>query len=147
MFTFLPVNVNPHHRKTGDCATRAICQACNIPYEQAAKELFDEWMRTGYDMTTPRVFASVLAKHGFVKFGKPRKPDGTTYRVGDMVEEFGKDHILVMQVANHWTVSKGDRLIDLWDCSNKSVYGYYSKMADENELRVYNNGKPLRIFL
>ena len=147
MIQFLKVNVNPKKRKTGDCAVRAVCQACNIPYEQAAKELFDEWMRTGYDMTSPRVFAQVLANHGFVKHGKPKKPDGKTYSVGDLIEEIGEDSILVIQVASHWTVSKACRIIDLWCPVNKSVYGYFAKKAAPREMLAYDNGKPVRILL
>lgn len=135
---YLEVNVNPHKKKTGDCAVRAVCQACNIPYEQAAKELFDEWMKTGVEMTYPQTFQTILERHGFVKFGKPKHADNTTYSVEQLGAKYGKGHILVVQVANHWTVIKGDNLIDLWDCSMKSVYGYFIKKADtEDELRVY----------
>lgn len=135
---YLQVNVNPHKKKTTDCATRAICQACNIPYEQAAKELFDEWMHTGYEMTEPRVFQAVLERHGFIKFGKPKHSDNTTYSVEQLGAKFGANSILVVQVANHWTVIKDDKLIDLWDCSGKSVYGYYIKQnVSQDELKVY----------
>ena len=134
---FLLVNVNPWNKKTGDCATRAICQACNIPYKEAAKELFDEWMRTGEEMTYPKTIQNVLEKHGFTRFGKPKHSDNTTYSVEQIGKKFGKEHIIVVQVANHWTVIKGDKLIDLWDCSGKSVYGYYIKPATEEEMKVY----------
>ena len=134
---FLLVNVNPHNKKTGDCAVRAVTQACNIKYEQAAKELFDEWMSTGIEMTDPKVFQAVLERHGFKKFGKPFHCDGTTYSVEELAKKYGKGSILVIQVANHWTVVKEDKLIDLWDCSGKSVYGYYVKKATEDELKVY----------
>lgn len=134
---FLKVNVNPYGRKTSDCAVRAVCQACGIPYQQAAKELFDRWMDTGEEMTSPKVFEHVLTSHGFRKFGKPFHSDGTTYSVAQLCRKFGKGHALVIQVAGHWTVCKGDRLIDLWDCSRKSVYGYYSKAVPEDGLKVY----------
>lgn len=135
---FLKVNVNPKKKKTGDCAVRAIVQACNIPYRQAAQELFDEWMDTGIEMTHPDVFKAVLERHGFKKFGKPKHSDNTTYSVEQIGAKFGKNHILVIQVANHWTVVKDDKLIDLWDCSMKSVYGYFVKEASsEEELKVY----------
>lgn len=138
---FLKVNVNPHNKKTGDCATRAVCQACNIPYEDAAKELFDEWMATGIEMTHPKVFEAVLSRHGFEKHGKPFKSDGKTFSVEELVDHVNQGYkepkILVVQVANHWTVVKGDKLIDLWDCSMKSVYGYYEKNVLHEELRVY----------
>ena len=135
---FLKVNVNPKKKKTGDCAVRAVVQACNIPYEQAAKELFDEWMRTGIDMTQTAVFKTVLERHGFQAFGKPKHSDKTTYSVEQLGKKFGKGNILVVQVANHWTVIKDDKIIDLWDCSMKSVYGYFIKKASsDEELKVY----------
>lgn len=152
---FLNVNVNPWNKKTGDCATRAVCQACNIPYKQAAKELFDVWMETGEEMTLPKTIAIVLQKHGFEKFGKPKHSDNTTYSVEQLGKKYGKDHIIVVQVANHWTTIKDDKLIDLWDCSMKSVYGYYIRKATSpEELKVYGGeikeskdcrGKRLRI--
>lgn len=135
---FLEVNVNPWKKKTGDCATRAVCQACNIPYKQAAKELFDAWMETGDEMTLPKSVAVVLLAHGFERFGKPKHSDNSTYSVKEIGKKYGKGSIVVVQVANHWTTIKDDKLIDLWDCSKKSVYGYYVKKAlDETELKVY----------
>lgn len=139
---FLKVNVNHHNKKTSDCAVRAAAQACNIPYQQAAKELFDRWMDTGEEMTSPKVFEYVLSNHGFQKFGKPFHSDRTTYSVEQLCRKYGKGNILVVQVAGHWTVCKDDKLIDLWDCSKKSVYGYYLKKATEDELKVYG-GKIL----
>ena len=141
---FLETNVNPRKKKTGDCAVRAVCQACNIPYRQAAEELFGEWMSTGWEMTCPKTIAKVLADHGFERFGKPKHADNTTYSVGQLCEKYGKGNIIVAQVANHWTVTKGDKLIDSWDCSMKSVYGYFIKKAQsESELEVYGGeAKP-----
>ena len=124
---FEEYNANPKRKKTGDCAVRAICVACKIPYEQAAKELFDEWMRTGYEMTDYKVVKAVMLRHGFVAHGKPFKCDGTTYKVHELVDAIGRGHRLLIQVANHYTTSESDRLLDSWDCSFKSVYRYFSK--------------------
>lgn len=139
MMEFALVNVNPKHRKTTDCATRAVCQACNIPYKEAAQALFDEWMRTGYEMTSSKVFESVLTKYGFTKHGKPLNPwTNKTYSVGEIYKLIKEDEIAVVQVANHYTVVKGGRIIDLWDCSPKSIYRYYTKKAScSKDLEVY----------
>ena len=69
---FLKININPKNKKTTDCAVRAVAQACNIAYNEAAKELFDLWLETGYEMTEPRTMTQVLEKHGFVTKGKPK---------------------------------------------------------------------------
>lgn len=135
---FYLVNVNPKNKKTGDCAVRAVCQATNLPYKDVAKELFDEWMKAGYEMTDHRVVRKVLERHGFVEYGKPKKDNGKTYCVGEINQLIGDDAIALVQVANHYTVVKGENLIDLWDCSAKSVYRYFvRKPTSRKELEVY----------
>ena len=126
---FLKININPKNKKTTDCAVRAVAQACNTAYDKAAKELFDAWMETGYEMTEPRVIAKVLAHYGFIQMGKPKHANNKTYSVKELCDELGKGHIILAQVAGHYTVLKGDKLLDLWDCSEKSVYRYFIKPA------------------
>lgn len=126
---FLKININPKNKKTTDCAVRAVAQACNTPYDKAAKELFDAWMETGYEMTEPRVIAKVLAHYGFIQMGKPKHANNKTYSVKELCDELGKGHIILAQVAGHYTVLKGDKLLDLWDCSTCCVYRYFIKKA------------------
>lgn len=126
---FLKININPKNKKTTDCAVRAVAQACNIDYNEAAKELFDLWLETGYEMTEPRTMTQVLEKHGFITKGKPKHENNKTYNVKELGDEFGKGNIILAQVAGHYTVLKNNKLLDLWDCSACCVYRYFIKKA------------------
>lgn len=144
---FAKINANPKNKKTSDCAVRAVCQACNISYQEAAKRLFDEWMATGVEMTQPQTFRTILERSGFVKQKKPFHKDGSTYSVAELIDEYGDNAIMVIQVANHWTVSKGHTLIDLWDCSRKSVYGFFIKFASGEELKPIGDRQVVKVRL
>jgi len=120
-------NVNFKNKKTGDCVVRAVAEAASLPYKEAARMLFDEWMRTGYEMTDNKCVTKVLETLGFVKMKKPFKPTGHTYMAKEMDEVMPAGSVAVVQVANHLTCVKGGSLIDTWDCSRKSVYGYWVK--------------------
>ena len=56
---------------------------------------------------------------------KPFKPSGYTYHARELDEILPVGSVAVVQVANHFTCVKGRNLIDTWDCSRKSVYGYW----------------------
>lgn len=135
---FVKVNVNPKRKKTGDCVIRAIVQATCLPYEEVAKMMFDASMESGYAFASREAAEIVLMKLGFTKHKKPFKANRKTYSVGETYSLIAKDEIAVLNVANHFSCVKGDKLIDLWDCSRKSIYGYYTrKAATPEELKVY----------
>lgn len=135
---FVKVNVNPKRKKTGDCVVRAIVQATCLPYEEVAKMMFDAYMESGYSFASREAAEIVLSKLGFTKHKKPFKASGKTYSVGETYSLIDKDEIAVLNVANHFSCVKGDKLIDLWDCSGKSIYGYYTKKAEtQDQLMVY----------
>ena len=135
---FVKANVNPKRKKTGDCVIRAIVQASCLPYEQVAKMMFDAYMETGYSFDSRECAEIILTKLGFEKRKKPFKPNGKTYCVGEAYQFIKPDEIAVLNVAHHFSCVKGDKLIDLWDCSKKSVYGYYVRQATSpEELQVY----------
>lgn len=144
MLIFAKHNANFKNRKTCDCVIRAIAEASSIPYKDAAKRLFDEWMSTGYDMTSNKVVDKVLSDLGFVKKGKPFKENGKTYCAIEMDKLIGQTDAAVVQVASHLTCVKGQYLIDLWDCGVKSVYGYWIK---KNAYTGFTdgNGKPVAV--
>lgn len=146
MLEFVKLNVNPKNRKTGDCSTRALCQATNVPWTDVLKMQCDEALRSCYDPTSDKVFEALLEKMGFTKVGKPFKANGKTYCVCEMDGLLSPTDIAVLKVANHWVCAKGGQYIDTWDCGCKSVYGYYVKRnCPDKDLRLYANGKAIRI--
>ena len=127
MVTFELVNVNFKNKKTGDCVTRALANASGKDYKVVAKELFDIWMTTGYEMTDKHCYDKWLADNGFVKMKQPRRPDNTKYLVGEIDELINSDDSVVISCANHLTCVIDDTLEDLWDCRYKTIGNYYVK--------------------
>lgn len=148
MLEYIELNVNPKRKKTGDCSTRALCQATNTPWADVLKMQCDESIRSCYDPTSDKVAEVLLSKLGFEKMGKPFKPDGTTYAVCEMDQILKPDDIAVLKVAHHWVCVKGTQYVDTWNSGCKSVYGYYVKhKCKPNDLLLYANGKRIRIDL
>lgn len=148
MLEYIELNVNPKRKKTGDCSTRALCQATNTPWVKVIEMQCEESKRSCYDPTSPQVAEALLERLGFVKMKKPFKPNGKTYCVQEMDELVGPSDIALVQVANHWVCVKGKRYIDIWDCGRKSVYRYFVKRGcTSDDLALYANGKRIRMNL
>ena len=128
--TYTEVNVNPKGRKTGDCSTRALVSTLGISYDEALKLQMEEALKCYYDPTSKQVMERVLKKFGWVKMKQPRKWDNTKYTVdeiGEIVTAAEMFAGILVTVANHHTCVKDGKLIDIWDCSYKSIGNYYVK--------------------
>lgn len=131
MLKYKELNVNPKHRKTGDCSTRALCGVLNISYEECLKLQFEESLKCYYDPTSKQVIERVLAKFGYIKMPQPKYLDGTKYEVKDLDKILTYDELsngVLVTVANHHTCVRDDYIQDIWNCGRKCVGNYYVKL-------------------
>ena len=124
---FIEINLNPLEKKTGDCSIRALMKATGDSWDRVYLKLCD----IGFDLKTLPNSKETLEKYlemtGWIRHKMPKKPSGKRYTVKQLAEERGGT--MIIQVANHFTtIYKGD-LYDTWDCSDKSVYNYYTLKA------------------
>lgn len=117
-------NVNPKKRKTSDCVVRALTIATGKDYKTIYTELFNISLENGYFLNEKRVEDVLLEREGFKKQKQPRKPDGTKYKVKEILQLTNAD-IIVIRVAHHLTVVKNGVLLDIWNCSEKTINNYY----------------------
>lgn len=130
MLKYCEHNVNPKHRKTGDCCVRALVGALGISYADALKECYEEALKSCYGITDKQIVERVCKRHGYVKMKQPRKEDGTKYAVGDMDNVLTKKQMkegVLITVANHHTCITGGVVQDIWDCRDMRVGNYYVK--------------------
>lgn len=130
MLEFKKVNVNPKHRKTGDCSTRALVSTLGIPYEDALKYQYEEAVKSCYGITEKQVMERVLNRFGWVKMPQPRKEDGRKYTVGELdsiTSASQRNEGIFITVAGHHTCVKDFSVIDTWDCRGYTVGNYYVK--------------------
>lgn len=123
-FTFY--NANPKAKKTTDCVVRSICTALEQDYETTARELFDYWLKTGYDMSDAKCFGKYLESKGWQKQKQPRKSDNTKYTGKDFVRFF-KGTCIANIGSNHIVCIKDGKVLDIWDSSYDCIGNYWIK--------------------
>lgn len=130
MIHYYELNVNPKHRKTGDCSTRALVGTLGIGYDTALKLQMEESLKCYYDPTSKQVMERVLKRFGYVKMKQPRKYDGSKYEVREMDKVLTKKQLqegVLVTVANHHTCIVNGVIQDIWNCGYKCVGNYYVK--------------------
>ena len=140
MIKFRNVNVNPKHRKTGDCSTRALVGTLDIPYEEALRLQCEEAIKHCYGITCKQTIERVLKKFGYVKMKQPRKADNTKYLVSELDQILTPVQMyegVLVTVSNHHTCIKGGYIQDIWDCGGYTVGNYYVR-GDQYEGKVLN---------
>lgn len=131
MLKYKEFNVNPKHRRTGDCSTRALVGVLGISYSEALQRQCEWAQKKCYGITDKQTMEYVLKDFGYVKMKQPRKEDGKKYTVGEMDKLLSKKQMaagVLVTVANHHTCIVGNAVQDIWDCRNKCVGNYYVKL-------------------
>lgn len=130
MLGYNEINVNPKHRKTGDCSVRALCSTLGISWEEALKEMYEVALKTGYMISCKENYEKVLAKHGWVKKAQPKKANGKkyfVYELDSLLVGKQKDNPVFVRVANHCTCAIDGKVNDIWDCRYMTIGNYYVK--------------------
>ena len=112
-----------------------LLRAMDCVYRALATALDREWDDIYYNLTAmgaelknapnaDAVFNKYLQDCGYPKQPQPRFPNGKKYTV----EQFAKAYnygSYVVSVANHLTCVKDGKILDTWDCSQKTVGNYW----------------------
>lgn len=135
--TFHFYNANPKNRITGDCVTRALCTALNVPYNVCVMEQAEIQCKTGYDNATSQGANHYLKGKGWVKNPQPRKPDGTKYTGEEFclmlnrIKHFhGKS--IVANIGGHHMVCIKEvngkfKVHDHWNSTGGCIGNYWTK--------------------
>lgn len=117
---FTEFNAHPKGLKTSDCVVRAISTSINTGYNACRRELNQlkrDWGFTDYKDTKflykyfegyPRLIFKAIK-------GEPR------IKGSDFTELHPKG-TYILKMAGHVTCCKDGVILDLWDCSYRSVY-------------------------
>lgn len=125
--TFTYFNINPEGKITSDCSTRTLALALGIPYSAAIDLQCLAAKDTHIGLCDGDLIAHILERHGFTKM-KVSTPYAGMKRetAGQMAERLAKGNtVVVMRLANHFTVAKEHTVHDIWNCTKKTVYRYW----------------------
>ena len=109
----------------GDCAARAMAIALQLDYKQCYKQLaaahaLRTGKRTAREGIHKKTLSNVLAAHGWIWHAAPQF-DGRKARASDIPGR------AVVSMAKHFAAVIDGEVFDIFDSSNKMVYGYWSK--------------------
>lgn len=127
--TFEWYNANPKGRITGDCRIRAICTACDVPYNQVVMDLAEIQCETGYDQCANQGLNILLERYGWHKQKQPRKTDNTKYTGEEFVKIF--DGTCVANIGGHHMVCiKDHKVWDIWNSTGGCIGNYWTKEGE-----------------
>ena len=131
--TFHYYNANPKNRITGDCVIRAICVACEVPYNQVVMDLAKIQCETGYDYGGKGTDI-LLKQYGWTKMNQPRKIDNTKYTGKEfcsIIQDEENDKNINRIVANigghHIVAIINGKVWDIWDSTDGCIGNYWIK--------------------
>lgn len=119
-------NINPIKNETSDCVIRALALTLDKSWDEIYKELAKIGFELKVDMSADESWRKLMDNHGWIK-NKISNAKGTKRPT---VKEFAKNHKegrYLLQVANHLTTVVDGVCYDIWDCSDKCLYAWYSK--------------------
>lgn len=122
---FTASNINPLKKKTGDCAVRSIASGTGKTWNEVYQGLFEIGFKNKTMPNSKETMELYLDACGWTRHKMPRKTDKTKYTVRELADE--RKETMIVQVANHFTAIVNGELIDTWNCSQKSVYNFYTK--------------------
>ena len=124
---FTYYNANPKNRITGDCTIRALSLFLEKDYYTVYKELYDTSLKTGYMLNEKNCYELYLKEMGIEKQKQPRQADNTKYTGKEFIRDITEDNkrYFAKIGGHHVTVIKDRKIIDIWDCSNKSIGNYW----------------------
>ena len=114
----------PNDHVTGDCSIRAVSFAFGeMNWLETYDMLCDEGRKLLETPTSTETVGKVLTDHGFRWHGiKGNKPT---------VHEFAEQNPTlncVLRLSHHLTAVRDGKYHDIWDCGDKSVYGYWEQI-------------------
>ena len=127
--SYITMNPNPLHKRTGDCVIRAIC----IAEDKEWDDVFMELMMKSYIMkempTQNNVWGSYLKDIGYKRYlVSDDCPE--CFTISDFAQENPKG-TFILSTGTHATVVKDGQLMDTWDSSSEIPIYYFKKESEQ----------------
>lgn len=125
---YIKEDLNPKGNYTSDYVIRAIAKATGKSWEEVFKGLYEIAYRKRSMLTDKDVWEEYLKELGFVYRKLPKVVAvGSRPKVSSFANSLG-DGTYILVIANQLTAVISNYYYEIWDCGNKSVYGYWEKI-------------------
>lgn len=121
-------NPNPKKKKNADdCVIRAICAAENRTWDEVFKELCEIAFELKEIPNSIDVVNKYLADHGWQKHPIKVAKGSRRPTVEEMADLSRSEGVIICSIAHHFVTVKMGDIWDIWDCSKKSLYTYWTE--------------------
>ena len=116
----------PNDHICGDCSIRALSKALNSTWKYALSKLYETALEIKDVPSSCDNITATLSKLGW-KWNSIQPKKGERRPT---VSEFAKKHHgnFICRVSNHVVCAQNGFYYDIWDCGDKSLYGYWEKV-------------------
>lgn len=115
----------PNDHVSQDCAVRAVAYALNTSWLQAYDKLCAKGREIFDVPNSTDVVGAVLKENGFT-WSSNVIFDGKRLTVHELAEVH-PTLTCVVRVSHHLTCTKGGKYHDIWDCGERTAYGFWFK--------------------
>lgn len=118
----------PNDHICGDCGIRAVSKALNSTWEYALTALYETALKIKEAPGSCDNITETLGKRGWKWV--PISPKSGEKR--PTVSDFAREHPdgnYICRVSNHVVCARNGFYYDIWDCGDKSLYGYWEEIA------------------
>lgn len=116
----------PNIHKCGDCHIRAVCAATGKSWLEVFDGLYEVARANQYPLGSTESITLYLEKLGYKWTAIKPKSGETRPTVSSFCNAHKKTNY-VLRVSGHVVGGKNGKYQDIWDCGDKSLYGYWEK--------------------
>jgi hypothetical protein len=120
-------NPNPLKKENGDCVVRAICAISGESWDNVYKDLCSIGFELKAMPNDKETWKSYLIQNGYVRYSISNKKGSKRPTVNEMAVKSKKEGAFLCETAHHLVTVKDGAILDIWDCGEKSLYGYWCK--------------------
>ena len=118
---------------TGDCVTRALSKALDLPYEKVLELQYMKAKKLCYYFSSPEIIQSILEDYGYTAFPEEIEQGSRWYMYGRDIPTVNrlcmryKDRNVVCRTINHLVTCIKGNIYDTFDSSTEEVIQVYIK--------------------
>lgn len=122
---FVELNLNPLHKRVGDCVIRAISAALGQTWEQTYAGIALKGFEMADLPSSNAVWGSYLRGKGFSRHAIPHEA-GDLYTVSDFAQDHPKG-TFILAIDGHVVCVKDGDILDSWNSSEELPVFYWTK--------------------
>lgn len=115
----------PNDHVCGDCSIRCVAGALGITWHTALDKLVEKAHLMTEAPGSRETIGAVLEDNGFKWHAIDVRNGGKRPTVSNFMKD--REGSYVLSVSSHVVCGKNGKYHDIWDCGEKSMYGYWEK--------------------